>query len=283
MQLPFGTYSLSKSQIFFLKCMHAISNGWIGRRICLSIRRIFTTIWSQKFFDYQIEGIKARFCVVGNVSEKKFFFMPQFYDQYERDFITKNLPENSVFLDIGANIGLYTLWVAKHLNKDGMVLAFEPNHTVFARLRNNVALNNFHCKTILRNIAIADIESEHAQLRLLDGKNLGSATLKSGEYPTHGTLTVKSELLLTALTQENIKNIDMLKIDVEGFEESVLLPFFQHAEKSLYPKFIIIENNKHLWKKDFLGYLLSLEYVIHYESPMNYILVLVESSSMYAA
>jgi hypothetical protein len=111
--LSFKTYEVSTLQIKFLSIIYALPRNFIGRKLALLMRKIFLLIWNQKYYDHEIEGIKARFCMIGNVCERKFFFMPQFYDKYERDFIAANLEDNSVFIDIGANVGLYSMWASK--------------------------------------------------------------------------------------------------------------------------------------------------------------------------
>src|SRR5688572_30048881 len=93
--LPFGKYKLLGIQKAFLCLIYILPANFLGRKIGLMLRWIFLRIWRQKCYDHQVQGIKARFYVNGNVSEKKFFFMPQFYDLYEREFIASNLSPDS--------------------------------------------------------------------------------------------------------------------------------------------------------------------------------------------
>jgi len=65
-----------------------------------------------------------------------------------------------------------------------------------------------------------------------------------------------------------------MKIDVEGNEESVIIPFIENANKKLLPLIIIIENNKSSWKTDLIKLLEEKGYLIKKKTRMNYILEL---------
>ena len=65
-----------------------------------------------------------------------------------------------------------------------------------------------------------------------------------------------------------------MKIDVEGNEESVIIPFIESANKKLLPLIIIIENNKNSWKTDLIKLLVEKGYLIKKKTRMNYILEL---------
>ena len=61
---------------------------------------------------------------------------------------------------------------------------------------------------------------------------------------------VPSKTLLQALNEESVTSIDALKIDVEGAEDTILMPFFQDAPQSLWPRFLVIEDTSGLWRVD---------------------------------
>jgi hypothetical protein len=62
------------------------------------------------------------------------------------------------------------------------------------------------------------------------------------------------------LKSQNINKIDALKIDIEGFEDRALFPFFDEAPESLWPTCIVIEPNSTSWEKDILSRLETLGY-----------------------
>ena len=79
--------------------------------------------------------------------------------------------------------------------------------------------------------------------------------------------------LNTFLKEENINKITALKIDVEGNEEKVLVPFLKAENQKLFPKIIIIERNDNLWDSDLIKTLNNFNYSIHKKTKMNYILI----------
>jgi hypothetical protein len=67
-----------------------------------------------------------------------------------------------------------------------------------------------------------------------------------------------------------------MKIDVEGNEESVIIPFINNSNRKLLPLIIIIENNNVSWKTDLIKILEEKGYLIKKKTRMNYILELKE-------
>ena len=125
----------------------------IGNRMLKPIYRwlfgsewVETDVWS---------GIRMRVdpteCIGGNL-----FFSPQLYDREEREWITARLPEDGVFLDVGANIGAYTLWAGSRLGPMGRLLAIEADPDNFRILQANIAANSLQCSVVLENVGVSD-------------------------------------------------------------------------------------------------------------------------------
>jgi hypothetical protein len=72
--------------------------------------------------------------------------------------------------------------------------------------------------------------------------------------------------------QEEIQEIDALKIDVEGVEDVVLAPFFRDAPKSLWPRLLVIEDTSNLWEVDLLSELSALGYSVAVRTKLNVLL-----------
>jgi FkbM family methyltransferase len=98
--------------------------------------------------------------------------------------------------------------------------------------------------------------------------NLGQ-TVVSNE----GQIKVIGKKLETFLKEENISKISAIKIDVEGNEEKVLIPFLKNENKELFPEVIILEINDNLWSNDLINTLSNFGYKIHKKTRMNYILI----------
>ena len=77
------------------------------------------------------------------------------------DWIEGFIKEGDVVYDIGANVGAYSLLIAKHLNGRGRVYAFEPSFSTFAQLCGNVALNNCSQTVSPMYVALAEHTGMH--------------------------------------------------------------------------------------------------------------------------
>ena len=69
-----------------------------------------------------------------------------------------------------------------------------------------------------------------------------------------------------------LNRIDGMKVDVEGFEEAVLLPFFENAPDTLLPRLIVIEDNRKEWDTDILAVAATRGYRLAKKTHMNLLL-----------
>jgi len=124
--------------------------------------------------------------------------------------------QKGVFVDVGSNIGKYTVMIGNQLNGKGKVISIEPHPQNFEVLQKNIELNN--CKNVTSlNIACWNKKNELKLYNHEDQPLLASAVKKSRKY-----ITVKADTLDSILKNLKIGDIDMVKIDVEGAESEVL-------------------------------------------------------------
>jgi FkbM family methyltransferase len=126
------------------------------------------------------------------------------------------LASGSVFADVGANLGLYTLWAARLAGPKGQVHAFEPVPDVCERLTRNVALNGFAQVRIVP----AGVGAEPGRITLY--RHLGASGITSRYRAEQGP---GIEVPVTTLDREfppERRPPDLIKIDVEGMELEVL-------------------------------------------------------------
>jgi FkbM family methyltransferase len=133
--------------------------------------------------------------------------------------------DSQIILDIGANTGIYSL-VAKTINPNSKVYAFEPELFFYDMLQKNNSLNNF------------DIQSYPKAISNYDGDIIIEAF--SGQSKS---FTVESITLDTFIKQNEIKKIDLIKIDVETHEPKVLEGFLNHLSTFRPTLLIEILNN----------------------------------------
>jgi hypothetical protein len=82
---------------------------------------------------------------------------------------------------------------------------------------------------------------------------------------------VQAQTLLQLLQNERADWVDAIKIDVEGFEDRILVPFFRDAPRSLWPKLLVIEDAGGAWSIDLSSHLTATGYAIAARSKQNMI------------
>ena len=166
-------------------------------------------------------------------------FFPQLYDYHEFAYLRTKIQQGDTFVDAGANIGIYSLIVSELVGDAGLVLAIEADPYNAAKLNNNLQLNEIRNVHLVR-VGLSDC-NEHLQLmENLSGNRGGNTFSYVGD--SNGPV-VSCSPLLDILKTQNVKKLAGLKIDIEGFEQKVLMKFFSDAQQDLYPEFIIIEMN----------------------------------------
>jgi FkbM family methyltransferase len=139
----------------------------------------------------------------------------ELFEGKELDIASKFIKNNSIILDIGANIGLHSLKFSV-LAKDGVVIACEPQPKTFKILEKNISQNNIK-NIIPLNLAISN-KAEISEFFVMSD-DAYSSLIDTGRK----TLNEKIKVLCTTLDGllGNIR-VDFIKIDVEGLELSVL-------------------------------------------------------------
>ena len=196
------------------------------------------------------------------------------YNKKEINFIKQCMTSNSTFIDIGSNIGIYTINVASIYPKTDFfkILSIEANPLMIKRQKENVELLNkerkgVKDKIILEECAVSNIEG-NLQLDLESG--YGSASIS--ENKTNDCISVKANTLMNILIKNKINKITCLKIDIEGHEDKALIPFFKSAERSLYPLNIVMEfSSQQEWTEEpnLIGFLSKIGYKIQLKTRGN--------------
>jgi len=127
--------------------------------------------------------------------------------------------KNDIVLDIGANVGYYTLGLAPYLGKNGKIIAIEADPESFKLLEKNCKLNNLQ-NVELHNCAITDKEGE---IKLYQSsKHSGINSIFAGVHGLSSKFVNVSGIKLDDLLGDRYQTIDWFKVDVEGAELAVL-------------------------------------------------------------
>ncbi len=273
---PHGRYRPSLLVATLILLAQRCPLGPAGQRLARGLGRLVLRRVGERPLDAAVGGLRLRFYLGDNNSERKFLLTPRRSDPTERALLARALPPDGVFVDIGANVSLYTLWAGRHLGPGGTLVAFEPHPTAFARLRFNVAANFLpgvtgSPRTHLLPVAVGRAENAGAVLHL-HPRNLGANSLlppAPGEDLGGKRLPVPCRPLLAVLDELGVARIDVLKIDVEGGEDAALVPFLEDADPARLPRFLIVENSAPRWREDLPGALRRRGYAVGERTKMN--------------
>jgi FkbM family methyltransferase len=139
------------------------------------------------------------------------------YEQAEITALASRLPPGGTLVDVGANVGLHSVQLAK-LVADLRVLAFEPVGNTFAILQRNIAKNDVSARVQARQVAVSD---RTGTLRLTTRLQFGNFVIPEGaQVAADASEEVASRTLDELL--EATDRVDAIKCDVEGAELAVL-------------------------------------------------------------
>jgi FkbM family methyltransferase len=236
---PYGAYAPKGLCAIMLRATRHCSYGWFGKRIAFFLRSTAVKMLAGRPVDIESVGARMRLYPQNNVAEKRLLFTPQYFDPRERRLLAERLAGDFVFLDIGASVGGYALFVAAHGGQRARILAVEPLPEIFERLVYNIEQNAFaNVKAV--SCALADRDGEIALF--VNSNNRGETSVRIVSADARGAqLRVPGKSLLSLLLEEGYERVDAIKLDIEGAEDLVLDPFFRDAPQSLWPGLIIME------------------------------------------
>lgn len=192
--------------------------------------------------DVESRGVSYRLRQEANLIEDGILVHPS-YNGVEIDFLLAATPPGGVFVDLGANVGLYTLPLARKAGPAGRVLAVDANPDIVAALAFNLAASG------LDNVAIACVAVGEAEGRArLEIRKDDLAIVEVEEDPD-GDVPVRP--LADVVRDAGLNRIDTLKADIEGYEDRALLPYLASVCDALVPRRIVIEHlGRTTWKTD---------------------------------
>lgn len=123
-----------------------------------------------------------------------------------------------LFVDVGANVGYFTLLVAKASDKS-KIISIEAVPSICKRLQSNITINGFNNITVLNCAATESSRSVDMYYGGLEGEGLSSARARKGVTP----VSVDGKTLSSIIPKDKISKVKIIKIDTEGHEYEVIL------------------------------------------------------------
>lgn len=245
---PFGAYEPSGMVRWLIDRTGALpAETWSARRAALVLRHVVMHMTKGAPFDVKRLGVRMRLSPYTNICEKKVLFTPQFFDPEERAILAARMRDDFRFIDVGANVGAYSLFVAGQAGRAAHILAVEPQPDIFDRLAYNIALNPFGT---VKAVACAVADKPGELTLFLDPRNSGESSVKIVGSTQAEAIRVPAVTLLDLVRQEGFERVDAMKLDVEGAEDIILEPFFRFAPPELHPTLLIIEADSGQWQTD---------------------------------
>ncbi|MBL4758858.1 MAG: FkbM family methyltransferase [Rhizobiales bacterium] len=222
---PFGHYKPNLFQNLIIKLFYGtvFGRGWMRQWLSNLVARLGKPI------DVTREGGNFRLYLDNNLIDYGLLLRKD-YNGVELAFLREHLNSTSVAVDIGCNIGLYTLQLA---TTGAHVVSIDPNPMMIKQLRFNIDASSMD-KVSVFECAVGDTTGK-ADLHIRND-DLAIVSVKESEA---GSVLVKT--LENILQEAGVKQIDSLKIDVEGYEDKALAPFLMSCSEQMLPKRIVIE------------------------------------------
>jgi len=190
-----------------------------------------------------LEGYPAMELNVSSPFQRRMFYFPRAY--WERlmglpfgRYLDSTLEHGQVFLDIGANIGFYSLFAAQRVGPTGRVFSFEPDPMTFESLDRSVRRNGFGWVTCV-NAALSDREGEMPFFTVADGSAhslVAETPTRAGRYSGQVPVRVTRLDDLTRDGTVSPSRIDLIKIDVEGEEARTVAGLKETLARFGYPR-----------------------------------------------
>jgi len=160
------------------------------------------------------------------------------FEPSELAFFQKYCCGNMTLVDIGANVGLYTVLAMHQLDSTGRIVTFEPHPQTYAFLQKNIAANETTGSTCPRMDALnmaATPEPGQQELRL-NPENRGDNRLYQGTYQGKveqwATLLIEGRPVDDVLAELGIEQVNFVKIDIQGYEQKAISGFRKTLARS---------------------------------------------------
>jgi FkbM family methyltransferase len=197
------------------------------------------------------------------VARLVFYF--DYHEPLEFAFLDRFLESEMICIDVGANIGMYSLFMAKRTRQ---VIAFEPQAEAMFRFRDSINTNRLSNITTITKA----VSKKSGKLALNFTGDDSAKTYTTTVCESKETITLVDVISLDGYLKENhIKRLDYLKIDAEGAEQDILsgaqktlIKYRPLAQVEIAPEF---KNRSGQSGFDFKAFFDNLQYTLYFIHP----------------
>ncbi len=199
----------------FRRLPPAVSRGLPGRRLRERLLTFHAEVLRVHPVDYTDAATRTGFRMSGSTADllQRNVYLYGVWEPSITAWVTDHLREGDTVIDIGANVGYFSLLAARCVGPSGEVIAFEPVPSIVRQLKENIALNGATAVRIVPVIA-ADTDGETEIFRA-DPENLGrSSTQPGADRESEGVVSqVRAADVIAPATWGSVR---LVKVDTEG-------------------------------------------------------------------
>ena len=150
--------------------------------------------------------------------QRQIYFLG-YYERRITDIVTETLGPGDTFVDVGANVGYYTVLAGLLVGPCGVVHSFEPIPEIYESLKENVALNGLD-NVRLNRAALSEEAADQLEIYLPGEGNKGWGSMVKRPYPYHPGPAIKCRALSLDqyVRRAGIDHTRLIKLDIEGAE-----------------------------------------------------------------
>lgn len=231
------------------------------RWIIVVAKKAYVKITRISKIKYTYKGARFNLNLSKDVDSRLFYYG---FEEDITDQFVKTLKKGDIVFDIGANIGIYSVLAGKIVGERGLVYSFEPANNAYEILNSNIDLN------LLRNIKAYKLGVSESSGQVTFNKCEDDAYNSIGNKPMKEikeVVTIQTTSIDEFVKNNNIKRIDVIKVDTEGAEYLIFKGGMQTL-KAFKPK-LFFEYNPYAIngfdndRKELIDLVLSLGYSIY--------------------
>ncbi|MFC5719621.1 FkbM family methyltransferase [Streptomyces gamaensis] len=162
----------------------------------------------------------ARFVVDTEDLIQRYLYLFGVWEPHLTRWLQRRLRPGDTFVDVGANVGYFSLLASQLVGEHGAVVAVEASPAFHRKLVEHARINGC-CNIRAARVAVSDARRELTFV-LASHRNLGANSIVPYDGSAESTFTAEARPLAEVLTPPEVVNARVLKIDVEGAEGSVV-------------------------------------------------------------
>lgn len=172
----------------------------------------------------KILGDKKFYVMSDDIGFSSHMILDGYWEYWLTKYFADTIKPGDTVIDIGANLGYYSILAADLVTATGKVVAVEPNPMVCRLLRNSVSVNGYAGRTEVHNFALSFADAPpQMPFFVPEGEPKNGRFVGENESVEHlNNFGQLFDVEVGSLTPDRFERVDFIKIDVEGAEIAVL-------------------------------------------------------------